>query len=491
MKKIIALFLTVLMLISLVACGGNKRYVNPDHSLVALKSENFEITNGMLSYLYLYGFYNVYSSYQSYFDSMGFNYTQPLDQQQYGEDMTWHDYFLDMTMGDARNFLRVAEAARAAGYSDDYVEAAVDAEIAKILENEKMTLDEYMTKMFGDALDETDLRNALALQIYAYDYYEELQADLDEGITTEECETYYNDNVKTLSKVDYISYTVTASTANTDDTEAAYALALQKARELVAETEAKGIEGFKTWVRDYMTEQNADSTAPMTEDALAAQIDKVLAGTVGASYSEGDAILEFCYEEGRKAGDCKLTDNGAGSYTVTVITATPHRAEGDTRDVRHILFKPETYNSAEAAKLKAEQVLDTWKKGEATEESFDALAEEHNDDGSSLYENVRVGEMVETFNDWLFDGARVPGDTGIVETDYGYHIMYFVGEGHPVWETEIRSTLVTSKLSAAMTEFESEHAITENAENIAKLPTTVPQSAMAVGGESVTPANVY
>ena len=34
--------------------------------------------------------------------------------------------------------------------------------------------------------------------------------------------------------------------------------------------------------------------------------------------------------------------------------------------------------------------------------------------------------MVTAFNDWCFDEARQPGDTGIVETNYGYHVMYFV-----------------------------------------------------------------
>ena len=35
--------------------------------------------------------------------------------------------------------------------------------------------------------------------------------------------------------------------------------------------------------------------------------------------------------------------------------------------------------------------------------------------------------MVESFNDWCFDSSRKPGDTGIVETTYGFHVMYFVG----------------------------------------------------------------
>ena len=37
--------------------------------------------------------------------------------------------------------------------------------------------------------------------------------------------------------------------------------------------------------------------------------------------------------------------------------------------------------------------------------------------------------MVKPFQDWSLDESRQTGDTGIVKTDYGYHIMYFVGLG--------------------------------------------------------------
>ena len=43
------------------------------------------------------------------------------------------------------------------------------------------------------------------------------------------------------------------------------------------------------------------------------------------------------------------------------------------------------------------------------------------------------GQMVETFNDWCFADGRQPGDYGIVKTDYGYHIMFFVGAGDEIY----------------------------------------------------------
>ena len=37
--------------------------------------------------------------------------------------------------------------------------------------------------------------------------------------------------------------------------------------------------------------------------------------------------------------------------------------------------------------------------------------------------------MVSAFNNWCFDKNRKAGDTEIVLTEFGYHIIYFEGEG--------------------------------------------------------------
>ena len=56
--------------------------------------------------------------------------------------------------------------------------------------------------------------------------------------------------------------------------------------------------------------------------------------------------------------------------------------------------------------------------------------------------------MVAAFNDWCFDSSRKPGDTGIVETTYGYHVMYFVGNT----EQTYRDYLIESDLRTADTD---------------------------------------
>lgn len=137
-----------------------------------------------------------------------------------------------------------------------------------------------------------------------------------------------------------------------------------------------------------------------------------------------------------------------------------------TATVRHILIKPATSGTdddgkavstdadwAEAEK-KANALYEQWKSGAATEDSFGEMATEYTeDDGSKttggLYENFEPGRMLTEFNDWSFDPARKPGDTGIVKTKYGYHIMYFVkGSEELYWQSYVRELIMEEKTQA-------------------------------------------
>lgn len=162
-----------------------------------------------------------------------------------------------------------------------------------------------------------------------------------------------------------------------------------------------------------------------------------------------------------------------------------YAASGITKDtklvnVRHILVYPEgadgtnlaTQEFSEeawaASEKKAQEILDQFLAGDKTEESFAALANEYSEDPGSntnggLYEDVSEGEMVAAFNDWCFDAARQVGDTGIVKTNYGYHVMYFSGS-QTTWQRYARNDYMVENATAAAKEI------------AAKLPMTVQYS---------------
>ena len=52
--------------------------------------------------------------------------------------------------------------------------------------------------------------------------------------------------------------------------------------------------------------------------------------------------------------------------------------------------------------------------------------------------------MVAAFNDWCFDG-RKPGDTGIVETNYGYHVMFYSGDNETTFRSYMLKNTLTNK----------------------------------------------
>ena len=103
-----------------------------------------------------------------------------------------------------------------------------------------------------------------------------------------------------------------------------------------------------------------------------------------------------------------------------------------------------------AAKAKAEEILAEFEAGNATDDSFAALATLKSTDTGSiatggLYENIYPGQMVVAFENWCFDESRKAGETGIVETEYGYHIMYFVGDSNMTY----RDYMITNELRSA------------------------------------------
>ena len=118
--------------------------------------------------------------------------------------------------------------------------------------------------------------------------------------------------------------------------------------------------------------------------------------------------------------------------------------ENRVASVRHILISPEDTESEEswaAAETKAKEILDTYLAGDRTSESFASLAKEHTMDPGSketggLYEDFAQGQMVPEFDQWSFDTSRKNGDTDIVKTEFGYHIMYYVSS-RLIWQEQV------------------------------------------------------
>ena len=66
---------------------------------------------------------------------------------------------------------------------------------------------------------------------------------------------------------------------------------------------------------------------------------------------------------------------------------------------------------------------------------------------------VDKGDMVTEFENWCYDAARKSGDTGIIQTEYGFHVMYFVGTEKD-WMADAKDSLSSDKMNAYLAEQE-------------------------------------
>ena len=148
-------------------------------------------------------------------------------------------------------------------------------------------------------------------------------------------------------------------------------------------------------------------------------------------YAENGAsdMLTWAFDDARQEGDTTVAAYGEKGY-YAVLFHSRSRNDYHTVSVRHILVDSEE---------KANELLQQYNDGEKTEDAFAALAVANSTDPGSasnggLYSNIYKGEMVPSFEDWCFDPARQSGDTGIVESSNGYHVMYFVETNpQPYW----------------------------------------------------------
>lgn len=109
----------------------------------------------------------------------------------------------------------------------------------------------------------------------------------------------------------------------------------------------------------------------------------------------------------------------AGTYALARMVGKVNMP--DTVTIRHILISTQNRDSATAYNL-----CDSLQKAVAAGAIFDSLVARFSDDPGSKatggkYENVPSGQMVGSFNDFIF--LRSTGSKGIVKTDFGFHYI--------------------------------------------------------------------
>ena len=314
------------------------------------------------------------------------------------------------------------------------------------------SLNAYLRKVYGGSINERFLRKQLKIQVLAQKYLTERTNEVAKGYDQKDIDAEYKKDTTAYDFVTFRAYTFKTTELTKEDNETDDAL---KARQAKANAEVKKN------ANDFYNAVTNDATftakaKELNKDTADYNVDKetkysMLKSTAQSTFSEDAA--KWLFDSSTKVGSKKLfSDEENGKYIVVLALSKPHQEQ--TVTARHILFQTKDQSSGkdlseeEIAKKKtqAEDVLKKFNEGDKTEDSFAALANEYNEDtGSSsnggLYEHIYPGQMVTEFNDWVFDANRKAGDVELVETDYGYHIIYFVAkDGKDYYDSTIRSS---------------------------------------------------
>lgn len=458
-----------------------------EKSTTALTLGDHDLNSVEMNYFYMDSVNNFYSQYGSYAAMFGLDVTKPLNEQIVDEStgLTWADDFYNSAKSDAAAVYAMADAAAAAGYTLPEDEAkAVEDELASLDLYATMygysNADQYLKAFYGNGASEKSFLEYNKLRALANSYYNSYADSLtydEAAISAAEAEdpmayNAYSYNSYYLSTARFQEGGTTnedGTTTYSDEEKAAAAEAAKAAAESLLDV--KSVAELDEAIAALSINEGTAAASTVYDNTAYASVNSAFAEWVTSADRKAGDVDMFPYNTTTTAEDGTETTSLNGYYVVFFNGASDNAFA--MKNVRHILVSFEhdhseseehdhstsSYTDEEkaAAKTAAEEILAEFEAGSKTEESFATLANLKSDDGDGtsggLYENVYPGQMVENFENWCYDDSRKTGDTGIVETEYGYHVMYFVGNTEQTYrEFQIENTLRSADLESWYTE---------------------------------------
>ena len=477
------------------------------------------LTQADMDYFYQQAVNSVYSQEQSMasmYAQLGMEYTPSFDptgdlKTQYvdaDQTMSYDDYCKQIALENAKQIVALSNTAKAEGYT-----LSEDAQAG--LDSAKADLDaaasqygyanraSYLRALYGRTVNEKVYLKNLERAVWASDYYTASVEAISDAYTDEQLEAYYAEHTDELDSYDfdyaYIDGTAQptvddeGNTVDPTEAESEAALALAKA---YAETMVSTLKGEVTVVdSDTDTDVNTDAGVQgQVKDfaALATELGSQAYTQVnnpGNTFSNAP-FAEWLMDPARVDGDVDMFEvEGSGYYVVQfhsryrsdtlssadvrhILIATSHKDDPATEDVNESLMEF-TEEDRIAAKAEAERIMNEFLSGEQTGERFGELAEQYsddtrNDDGTlytpgGLYEDVTPStNFVQEFLDWIFTDGRKAGDVGIVQTTYGYHIMYLDTADEAQWIADSKDALVAEDQEALLENITANYEVSVN-----------------------------
>lgn len=351
------------------------------------------------------------------------------------------DYIKDQAVQQLQMDVMLADQARKNGIALNESDHQVTENYIENLKSGAMqegkTFENYLTEIYGVGVTEDTLRGVVERMLLSNRYAEEKALSF--TFTDEECQRAYEENPDQYDVVNYRVFHMRADIP-TGATSAEKTKAMQEAEAKANEMLEKVTDGesFRKLCIDYASEE--EQATYRAEDV-----------SLQSNKHQKDVTLTaqkaWLFDAERKPSDKTVIESSSGYYVLYFESRV--KPEFPWAHVRHVLIQANQATADEAAikaaKEKAESVLAEYKSGDQTEEAFAELARQYSEDGNAsqggLYENIYPGQMVEAFEEWCFDPSRNVGDTGIVQTKFGFHVMYYSGKADPDWKMNVTQTL--------------------------------------------------
>ena len=440
--------------------GKEGKYANPG-SIVATVGDT-KVTTGMFNYYYnsIFSYYEQYASY-GYFtldtsDDLRTQYTTDDE----GNRVSWADFFVSEVFEEISRTAGVYSKAVSEGITVTKAQqATIDQQIEsmKTAASEKnQSLDAYISSLYGEYCTEATLRTMLEQYYVSVNYSGYINSQ--KQPTDKEIDKYYSEHENEFKLISF-SYLALTYDSTSDESKETSIKEANKYMDKI--TDRKSIvKMIPTVYADYIeadAQQIMSGDKSMTEKEAIKHATENYESSVDYSMTAAetpfdDETTNWLFDDNTKIGDKKIYINEEAGYIYVILkTENATADESQTYSVRHILIMPEGDESSAdetgktehtdeqwaAAEKKANEILDTFNKGDKSEYSFALLAEEHSEDVAStsasgtgafggLCAATPLGQMVPEFEEWSVDKSRKYGDTGIVKSQYGYHIMFFV-----------------------------------------------------------------
>ena len=432
-------------LVCLVASFPIRTYLATHETYVVINGE--EVNKVEFDYVYNTSKNNYITQYGSYLSYFGLDTSKDLSTQMYSETLTWKDYFEQNAVESLKQNKALMAEAKAAGFTydttDEYntFKETIKTSAASAGISEK----EYVRSIYGSYATMGRIEEYVKNDMVMNAYYQKLQED--NAPSDDEIQSYYEENKATYDSVDYRLTTIEADLP-TEPTELADPVEATTA----PDADTDGTATTDT-TQDTAYQPSDAEIAKAMEDAkvLADDAEKTVAKDGEAHENEKKSsvnylISDWLFDDARKAGDTTVITNDNSHCYYAVAFEKRYLDETPSADVRVIIPTEDKTG---------EEILEEWKSGAATEDSFAELCKKYTQDTSAvenggLFEQVTKTGMTEELSNWIFDSSRQAGDTVAITVSDTTYVLYYIGQDQPEWKINIKNTLVSDTMSQHM-----------------------------------------